>query len=185
MINKENHAAITLTSIALKTTVVHTVTYFVIGLIAFSLFDYSARFADPALRFLMRKTNEPLVQAGILFQPIRGILFGLVFYLLRDALFPKKNGWLITWITLVVVGIISTFGTAPGSIEGLIYTKVSFDGLEGGLVEVLSQSMLLSVLTFYWVNHPEKRWLSWLLVILFLLALILPTLGLLASRVSS
>ena len=85
----------------------------------------------------------------------------------------------------MVIGIISTFGTAPGSIEGLIYTKVSFDGLEGGLVEVLSQSLLLSVLTIYWVNHPEKRWLSCLLVILFFLTLILPTLGLLASRVSS
>ena len=75
------------TAIALKTTVVHTATYFLVGLIAFSLFDYSARFADPALRFLMRQTNDPLVQAGILFQPIRGILFGLVYYLLRDVSF--------------------------------------------------------------------------------------------------
>jgi len=89
------------------------------------------------------------------------------------------------WITLVVVGIVSTFGPAPGSIEGLIYTKVSFSGLWGGLVEVLLQSFLLSVLTYYWVNHPEKRWLNWVFGVLFFIALILPVLGILARQASS
>jgi hypothetical protein len=72
---------------------------------------------------------------------------------------------------LVVVGILSTFGPAPSSIEGLIYTKLSFKGLWGGLVEVLTQSLLLSVITYYWVTHPEKRWLNWVLGILFVIAL--------------
>jgi hypothetical protein len=180
-----NEKQLTLWGIIAKTAVVHTLTYFAIGLIAFSLFNYTARFADPALSSLMRRTDDPLVQAGILFQPIRGVLFGLVFYLLRDVLFRQKNGWLIMWITLVVIGIISTFGTAPGSIEGLIYTKVSFNSLWGGGVEVLLQSFLLSVLIYYWVKHPEKRWLNWVLGILFLIALILPALGLLARQVCS
>jgi hypothetical protein len=168
-----------------KTTVIHTLTYFVVGLIAFSLFDYSERFADPALSSLMRSTDDPLVQAGVLFQPIRGILFGLVFYLLREVVFRQKNGWLIIWITLVVVGMISTFGTAPGSIEGLIYTKAAYEGLWGGQIEVLSQSFLFSVLTWYWVNHPEKRWLSWVFGIACFIALALPALGLLARQMMS
>jgi hypothetical protein len=173
------------TSITLKTVIVHTVTYFIVGLIAYSLFDYSSSFADPALSSLMRPTTDPIVQAGVLFQPIRGILFGLVFYLLRDVLFQKQYGWLITWITLVVIGIYSTFGTAPGSIEGLIYTKTSFDSLWGGGFEVWTQSFLLSVLTFYWVNYPEKKWLNWLFGVLFFVALVLPALGLLARFASS
>jgi hypothetical protein len=180
-----NEKQLTLWGIVARTAVAHTVTYFAVGLIAFGLFNYSERFADPALSFLMRQTDDPLVQASVLFQPIRGLLFGLVFYLLRDALFRQKNGWLVMWITLVVIGIIATFGTAPGSIEGLIYTKLAFTGLWGGLAEVLSQSFLLSVLTFYWVNHPEKGWLNWGLGILFFIALILPALGLLARKVSS
>ncbi len=179
-----NEKQLTLWGIVVRTTVVHTLTYFIVGLIAFSLFNYSERFADPALTSLMRPTNDPLVQAGVLFQPIRGILFGLVFYLLRDVLFRQKNGWIIIWFTLIVIGMISTFGTAPGSIEGLIYTKASFNGLWGGLVEVLSQSFLLSVLVYYWVNHPQKRWLNWVLGVLFVIALLLPTLGLLAHQVS-
>ncbi|HEU0295292.1 MAG TPA: hypothetical protein VFR47_21305 [Anaerolineales bacterium] len=175
----------TLWEIVSKTTVIHTLTYFVIGLIAFSLFDYSERFADPALSSLMRPTDDPLVQAGILFQPIRGVLFGLVFYLLRDVLFRQKNGWLIIWITLIVIGMISTFGTAPGSIEGLIYTKAAYEGLWGGQIEVLSQSLLFSILTWYWVNHTEKRWLSWVFGIVFFIALALPALGLLARQMMS
>jgi hypothetical protein len=174
-----------LRAVVLKTTVVHTLTYFIVGLIAFSLFDYSERFADPALSSLMRPTDDPLVQAGVLFQPIRGILFGLVFYLLRDVLFRQKYGWLIMWFTLITLGMISTFGTAPGSIEGLIYTKAVYEGLWGGQIEVMSQSLLLSVLTYYWVNHPGKKWLSWLFGILFFIALILPALGLLARQMMS
>lgn len=172
---------LTARNILTKATVVHTLTYFLIGLLAYSLFNYSAELADPALSSLMRPTDDPLVQAGVLLQPIRGILFGLVFYLLRDVFFNHKNGWLVMWITLVVVGIFSTFGPAPGSIEGLIYTKQAFSGLWGGLVEVLSQSFLLAVLSFYWVNHPEKRWINWVLGILFIIALLLPALGLLVS----
>jgi len=148
------------------------------GLTGFYLFNYSARFADPVLSSFMRQTDDPLVRAGILFQPIRGGLFGLVFYLLREVVFRQKFGWLIMWITLVVIGIISTFGPAPGSIEGLIYTKLPFVELWGGLVEVLLQSILLAVILCYWVNYPEKRWLNWALGISFIIVLILPVLGL-------
>ncbi|MEZ4714809.1 MAG: hypothetical protein R2851_01760 [Caldilineaceae bacterium] len=79
----------------------------------------------------------------------------------RSSLRPR--GWLTLWIMLVVVGIFSTFGPAPGSVEGLIYTTLPVGGQLGGLIEVLAQALLLAVVLFYWVNHPEKRWLSWTL----------------------
>jgi uncharacterized membrane protein len=179
-----NEKQLTLWGIASRTAVVHTLTYFIVGAIAFNLFNYSAMLADPALSSYMRQMDDPLVRAGILFQPIRGVLFGLVFYLLRDVLFRQKNGWLIMWIALVVIGIFSTFAPAPGSIEGFIYTKLLSTRRWGGLVEILSQSFLLSVITYYWVNHPGKRWLNWMLGILFTVALILGALSLLASQVS-
>ena len=70
-----NGIQLTLGGIAARTVVVHTVTYFAVGFTAFKLFHYSKKFADPALSSLMRQTDDPLVQAGVLFQPIRGILF--------------------------------------------------------------------------------------------------------------
>jgi hypothetical protein len=171
--------------VTLKSTVVHTVTYFLVGLLAFTVFDYTARFADPGLSSLMRQTDHPLVAAGPLFQPIRGFLFGIVFYLLRDRLFRREDGWLVTWIMLVVVGIFSTFGPTPGSIEGLIYTTLPVRGQLAGLSEVLVQSFLLSVITYTWVRHADSRWLNWGLGILFFIVLLLPALGLLLSRVAA
>jgi hypothetical protein len=172
----------TVWNVTLRTIVVHTITYFIVGFLAFTLLDYTARFAEPPLSLLMRQTDDPLVMAGILFQPLRGLLFGIVFYLLRDSLFQRPRGWLIAWTMLVFVGIFSTFGPAPGSIEGFVYTTIPMEGMLGGLTEVLTQSLLLAVLTVYWVQHPRVRWLNWVLGILFILALLLPVLGLLASQ---
>ncbi len=169
--------------ITVKTIVAHTVTYFAVGLVAFTLFDYSGRFADPALSGLMRQTDHPLVAAGPLLQPFRGFLFGVVFYLLRDVLFRERDGWLRLWIMLVFLGIISTFGPAPGSVEGLIYTTRPLEGQLAGLSEVFLQSLLLAVVTYSWVRSSNQRWLIWVLGILFFIALLLPGLGLLVEQI--
>jgi hypothetical protein len=50
---------------------------------------------------------------------------------------------------LVVTGVVSPFGPAPGSIEGLIYSKLPVGSLWGGLLEVVLQSLLLSTLLPY------------------------------------
>jgi len=170
--------------VILKTTITHTITYFFIGLLAFTIFNYTNRFAEPGLSSLMRQTDHPLVAAGPLFQPIRGFLFGLVFYLLRDRLFRREDGWFVAWVMLVVVGILSTFGPAPGSIEGLIYTTLPVRGQVAGLSEVLLQSLLLSVITYTWVRHSDATWLNWSLGILFFIVLLLPALGLLLNQVT-
>ncbi|MBE2200769.1 MAG: hypothetical protein IAE79_19305 [Anaerolinea sp.] len=85
---------LTLWRVILKTAVAHTVTYFLMGLAALALLDYSARYADPAVAVLMRQTTDPLVAAGPLFQPIRGALFGIVICLLRDLVLQCRRGWL-------------------------------------------------------------------------------------------
>ena len=167
--------------VIIKTIVTHTVTYFIMGLLALLIFDYGSLFAETGLNLLMRQKIENLVMAGPLFQPIMGILYGIFFFLLRDILFKRKNGWLVMWIVLVVVGIISPFGPAPGSIEGMIYTIIPIGIQLTGLPEVLLQALILSVLLFYWVNHPEKKWLSWVMGIAFFLVMLLPTLGLLVG----
>ena len=169
---------------AWKTIVVHTVTYFLLGLVSFILFDYSARFADPIIAQYFRSPSDPIVNAGPLFQPIRELLLGAVLFLLREPLFHRRYGWLTLWITLVVVGILSPYIGAPGSLEGFIYTKVPISLQITLLPEVILQTLLFSLIIFYWLNHPEKKWLSWLLVISFFLILVLPALGLLVSQPS-
>lgn len=162
-----------------KTIVVHTVTYFVAGILAFLLLDYEVMFSETELRFLMRPTDSRWVMAGPLIQPLRGLLFGVVFYLLRDVFFARRNGWLIMWLVLVVVGFLSTFGPTPGSIEGFVYTSLPPWLHIKCAPEILLQTLLLSSVVCYWVNHPEKGWIRWSLGVVFLCVLALPALGLL------
>ncbi len=43
------------------------------------------------------------------------------------------------------------------------------------------EDVLFSGLLYYWVNHPEKKWLNWVLGIFFVLALLMSALGVIAA----
>jgi hypothetical protein len=167
-------------SLAARTMVCHTITYLVMGALAAHFLDYASVMAQPDSG--MRQISDPWVMAGPLFQPIRGLVFALVFYPLRGCLFGRTSGWLVMAWTLIGVGILSTFSAAPGSIEGMIYTPVPLRYQMRGWLEVVPQAVLLSALLVYWVNHSQKKWLNWLLGILFLIAMALPILGLLTRK---
>ena len=63
----------------------------------------------------------------------------------------------------------------------MIYTVIPISQQVTGWLEVVPQALLLSVVLFYWVNHPEKRWLNWLMGAIFVVLLLLPALGLLVT----
>src|SRR5688572_13843732 len=92
--------------LTLKTVVVHTITYFVAGILAYALGGYEKTFSQPPLSYLMRPTSDPLVMAGPLFQPIRGVIFAAALYPLRDAVFATRRGWLILWWLLLALGVL-------------------------------------------------------------------------------
>ena len=169
----------TLKSLLVKTVVVHTVTYFIAGVLAYTINDYQTAYARPPLSFIMRPTTDAVVMAGPLFQPIRGIIFALALYPLRAVLFEQRRGWLILWWLLLALGVLSTFGPAFGSVEGLIYTVVPPGTQILGLWEVVLQSLLLSLILYHWVRGPRRRWLDWALGVAFVLVMLLPVLGLL------
>ena len=143
----------------------HTLTYFIMGALAAYFLNYAAAMARPESG--MRPTTSAWVMAGPLFQPLRGLVFALVFYPLRESLFGKKYGWLLMGWMLIALGILSTFGPASGSIEGMIYTPVPVVAQLRGWVEV---------------NHPGKKWLSWLLGSVFFIMMGLSILGLMTRR---
>lgn len=169
----------TLWSLILKSSVAHTLTYFLMGILAFNFLNYENSFISGALANYMRPTDSPWVAAGPGLQWIRGIIFALAFYPLREVFFGKKNGWLVMFWVLVALGILSTFGAAPGSIEGVIYTNYPTTILS--YVEIVPQAFLFAGLLYYWVNRPEKKWLNWALGVLFVLVVLMSVMGVLAA----
>ena len=122
----------TLRAVVVKATVTHTITYFAFGLLALFVFDYARLYAETELVHLMRPTTDPMVMAGPLFQPIRGVLFGVLLYACY-AFFGRRWGWLRLWMVLVGIGILGTPGPTAGSLEGMIYTEDSALGAAQGV----------------------------------------------------
>lgn len=139
-----------------KVTIIHIVTYVVCGMLSMMLFDYQSSVEQIG----MRDTNSLIVMLAPLFQIFRGFLFGIVLWIIRDVFLSKKNGWLMIWIIILILGVFNTPATAPCSIEYFIYCEPVSGTLKitfGGLIEILIQTCLFSIASFYAIKHGEKR----------------------------
>lgn len=142
-----------------KVTIAHVLTYTLCGVAAMALFDYQSSVAAIG----MRSTDDRMVQMAPLFQIARGVLFGVVLWLLRPAFMERKHGWLVVWATIAILGIFNTPATSPGSIEALIYLEPASEPLNtsvGGTVEILAQTLLFSAAATWWVKRPARHALA-------------------------
>jgi hypothetical protein len=166
--------------LAAKTVVCHTVTYFVMGALAYHFLHYADFINNP------NSGMRPITSLWVIFGPpmqiVRGVLFASIFYLFRDQLFGRKNGWLrMAWM-LIGIGILGTFAAPPGSLEGFIYTTVPVALQLRGYLEIVTQALLLSVLLCYWVNNSGKKWMGWTLGVVYFVCVGLPMLSLVAPK---
>ncbi|MBS7632232.1 hypothetical protein KEJ15_01225 [Candidatus Bathyarchaeota archaeon] len=138
-----------------RVTLVHFITYIVFGIIFFNLLGYATIYASSELAAYMRSTTDPLVMAGPLFQLIRGPIIALALYPFRKIFTDTKQGWALLWGLLLALMIIAPAGAAPGSIEGLIYTKVPLWFHVISLPEVVLQTLVLSWLVITWQKHTK------------------------------
>ncbi len=141
-----------------RVTACHVVTYTAAGILAYTLFHYAAAFESGDLATFMRPTSSKWVSLGPSFQVIRGLIFALALYPFRRVFLEERRGWLRLWGLLLGLGILSTYGPAPGSLEGLVYTKLPPLGQLLGLREVVAQSLAFSVLLFAWYRLPSRAW---------------------------
>jgi hypothetical protein len=149
----------------------HMITYFLVGLIAFNLFSYGTLYASGHLKYFMIPIDSLWVAAGPALQILRGILFAIILWPFRTTFLFEKYGWLKLWLLFVGLAILGTTGPSPGSLEGMIYTNLSFFEHISGMPEVLLQTLLFSLSLSIWYKKPSKLWniISIILVILILL----------------
>lgn len=140
-------------NLALKSAIVHTLTYFIFGLVMSNLFDYKNLFASDVIRDFMKPIDSGLVLAGPFLQPLRGILFALAIWPIYDVVFKSKKGWLKLWLIIVILGILSTPAASPCSMEGIIYTRLPLSYHLTGFPEITVQTLAYSWLLVWWVNR--------------------------------
>lgn len=133
-----------------KVIVVHTVTYFVFGLIMSNLFDYGRLFQQEIIRDFMRPIDASSAFLGPLVQPLRGLLIAIGLWPIRRTIVENKRGWLIVWGIFVLFGILGTPAAAPSSLEGVIYSKLPLWYHLIGLPEILLQTLAFSFILVWW-----------------------------------
>jgi hypothetical protein len=133
-----------------KVILAHFITYMACGMLFMTLLNYENYIELIGFKS-MDELNPLMIMLG---QIVRGILLGFVVWWIKDSIIGKKHGWFKLWAILVIVGIISTYGPAPGSIEGFIYLDNSH--LEDvplrmnlSILEVLVQPLLFSIIVTY------------------------------------
>lgn len=141
-----------------RVTSCHLVTYFIAGVIAYTFFDYGTLFQTDAFACLMRPISSRWVAAGPALQVIRGLIFAVALYSFQSVFLSDRQGWLKLWGLLVGLAIFSTSGAAPGSVEGMIYTKIPLSLQLIGLPEILLQTLAFSLLVTTWHRYPHRAW---------------------------
>ena len=79
----------------------------------------------------MKPSDAFTVRLAPLVQLIRGALLALAVYSFREVIIGRKYGWLKLFALLFVLTGIGAVITGPGSIEGFLYTRFSFNPLIG------------------------------------------------------
>ncbi len=139
-----------------RITACHMVTYMIVGVLAYKIMDYPTLFNEECS--IMVPTDSPRVALGPALQVIRGLIFALALYPFRRVFLDERLGWLKLWGLFLGLAILSTAGPAPGSVEGMIYTKAPIPGQILGLWEIVLQTLAMSVLVVTWHRNPSRAW---------------------------
>lgn len=163
-----------------RVTACHMVTYFVAGVAAYFLFDYSAAFQSEHLSCYMKPIGSKWVAIGPGLQWIRGLIFAAALYPFRHVFLEGTRGWLTLWGLILGLAILSTAGPAPGSVEGIIYTKIPPLDQLLGLRETVVQTLAFSWLLVTWHQKPHRAWgivlygLTGLVILMSVAGVVLP-----------
>lgn len=157
-----------------RITSAHIITYFLAGICAYQFLNYKELFETQPFSAFMRPVDSPIVAAGPILQIIRGFIFSIALWSFREIFLNTKYGWLKLWGLLLGLSILSTTAAATGSVEGFIYTTIPVEKQVMGYLEVMPQTLLFSLIVYYWYKQSNKAWhiLSIVLVsIIFLMSI--------------
>lgn len=164
-----------------RVTASHLVTYTAAGLLAYTGLNYATFFQTDVLACLMRPVSSPWVAAGPALQVIRGLIFSVALFPFRYVFLAERRGWLMLWGLLLGLAVLSTAGPAPGSVEGMIYTKVPLRSHLHGLPETVLQTLAFSMLLTAWYRRPHRAW-TVVMGTLTLLVILMSAAGVLLPR---
>ena len=154
----------------------HVIAYFIAGVFAINLFNYKELFSSGTLSLFMKPTTDPIVALGPCLQIIRGLIMALVLLPVRKVFTEEKYGFLKLGLLILGLSVLSTFAAAFGSIDGFIYTNLSFMEQIIGYPEALLWIFLF--IGILWVFYKyEKKTINIIAAVLLILIVLMSTMG--------
>lgn len=138
----------------LRVMIIHTLTYILAGIFFSNVFHYRTVFELPVIQDFMLPYGEEAIVWGPYIQPLRGLIIGLILLPFRRLLENASFGWLYIWLLMAGIGIVASPVAAPGSLEGIIYTKLPLWFHFLGLPEVLLQTLVFSIFVHLYLRYP-------------------------------
>jgi len=136
---------------------VHTLTYLAFGIFFMMISQYFEYFKDdPVFSQVMKPSDAISVRLAPMIQILRGGLLALAIYPFREVIIGRKSGWLKLFALLFVLTSIGAVITGPGSIEGFLYTRFSFNPFIG-YPEIGLQMLVFSWLFCRWQGKRTLR----------------------------
>jgi hypothetical protein len=129
-----------------KVVIAHIFTYVLCGIISMNLFNYWGWIHQ---QNNWRNFDSIILQLSLVFQIARGILYGIVFLMLKDKIIYSRFGVIKLFILMIIIGIVNTPAPSPGSIERFIYIAPSNEPLRvqvGGMFEIIIQNLLFCII---------------------------------------
>jgi hypothetical protein len=87
---------------------------------------------------------------------VRGALLALAIFPFRELIIGRRLGWLKLFILLFALTSVGAVITGPGSIEGFLYTRFSFNPFIG-YPEIAPQMLAFSWLFWRWQGQKTAK----------------------------
>ncbi|HWP79023.1 MAG TPA: hypothetical protein VN446_00120 [Candidatus Acidoferrum sp.] len=156
------------------------VAYFIAGITAQTYYTYFDLWEHDTFAAIMRPLDSPLIALAPALQAVNAFFTATLLYPLRSLILDRKKGWRTLFLLIAGFSIFVPQAPAPGSFEGLIYTKTTLFETLIGLPETFIFSFLFSFGLCEWYKNPKKRW-NVVFAILVALILLMSILGYLAA----
>jgi len=165
---------------AWRVIVAHTIAYFIAGIFAKNVFNYDKVFVSGTLSLFMKPLTDIIIILSVCLQIIRGVIMALVLLPIRKVFTEGKYGFLKLGLLILGLSVLSTFAAAGGSIDGFIFTKLSFmEHIIGYPEAFLWISLFIGIL---WIFYKfEKKAINIITVILFVLIVLMSLFGYFAA----
>ena len=156
MSSTTRHSARIFAGFILRSTVLHVLTYFVIGAASYWLLARRFWVGPEALPWLRNPEGEFVQRWFLPAQVVRGVVHGVALFPLRRPLLDMdRRGGLVVASILLLIGSIAGIS---GVIEDWVYSTTFHLGLFlAHLPEIVLQTVLYGYLLLAWERRAEKR----------------------------